>query len=156
MTAAPSISDAVRALLDRARDYCAREERCESGVRQKLISWGAAIDQVDAIIARLRADAYLDDVRYATAFCRSKLLSQRWSRQKVLYQLRLKHLPKEAIEQGMATVDDDAYYAILADEMEKKLRQLGDDLTPEVQRKLFAFLASRGYTLAEINTVLKQ
>ena len=63
------LSDSARALLDRARRYCALSEQCESGVRQKLISWGAASDVVPVIVDRLRSEDYLNDVRYARAFC---------------------------------------------------------------------------------------
>ena len=142
-----------RALLDRARGYCAQSEQCESGVRQKLISWGATSDEVDAIIGRLRADDYLNDLRYACAFCRSKLISQRWGRQKVLYQLRAKHLPKEVIEEGMMQVDDETYFSIMQDEAAKKLRLLGGEMTPEVRRRMLSFLTSRGYSSEEISRV---
>ena len=143
-------SEITKALLDRARRYCALAEQCESGVRQKLISWGAELSDVDAIIESLRADDYLNDLRYACAYCHGKLLGQRWGRQKVLYQLRSKHIAKEAIEEGMAQVDDETYFGILNDEATKKFRQLGGQLTIEVRRKMLSFLSSRGYSSSEI------
>ena len=148
------LSDSARALLDRARRYCALSEQCESGVRQKLISWGAASDVVPVIVDRLQSEDYLNDVRYARAFCEGKLVHQCWGRQKVLYHLRAKHLPKEAIEEGMAVVDDETYYRILNAEAEKKLRILGGEMTPEVRRKMLSFLVSRGYSTSDINRVL--
>ena len=141
-------------LLDRARRYCAMTEQCETGVRQKLVAWGAAPAEVDPIIASLRSDDYLNDGRYARVFAESKILQQHWGRQKVLYQLRLKHLPKEAIAESMALIDNETYQGILADEAEKKLRVLGGDLTPDVRYRLQAFLVSRGFTVEEINQVI--
>ena len=148
------LSEGARALLDRARRYCALSEQCESGVRQKLISWGAASDDVTPIVERLRSEDYLNDERYARAFCEGKLVQQRWGKQKVLYHLRAKHLPKEAIEAGMSVVDDETYFRIMADEMEKKLRTLGGELTPEVRRKMLSFLISRGYSASDISRML--
>ena len=150
----PPLSEAARALLDRARHYCALSEQCESGVRQTLISWGATSEEVGPIVDRLRAEDYLNDVRYARAFCEGKLLHQRWGRQKVLYHLRVKHLPKEAIEEGMSVVDDEVYFSILSDEAEKKLRSLGGELTSEVRRKMLSFLVSRGYSTSDIGRVM--
>ena len=149
-------SDTYRQLRDRAVRYCALEEQCESGVRQKLISWGATSGEVDSIVEHLRAENYLNDLRYARAYCEGKMVGQRWGRQKVLYHLRGKHLPKEAIEAGIAAVDDDTYFSIMRDEAEKKLRLLGGDLTPEVRRKMLSFLASRGYSADEIARVLNE
>ena len=140
-------------LLDRARRYCAMSEQCESGVRQKLIAWGAASTDVDPIIASLRSDDYLNDVRYARAYAESKILQQHWGRQKVLYQLRLKHLSKEAIAEAMRIVGNETYNAILTDEAAKKLRSLGGEMTPDTRHRLQAFLASRGFTIEEINQV---
>ena len=150
----PPLTESARALLDRARRYCALGEQCESGVRQKLISWGATSGEVPLIVERLRADDYLNDFRYARAFCEGKLLHQRWGRQKVLYHLRSKHLPKEAIEEGMSVVDDETYFHIMDDEAEKKLRTLGGELTNDVRRKMLSFLVSRGYSASDISHVL--
>ncbi len=142
------------AMLDRARRYCALSEQCESGVRQKLIAWGAAPAEIEQIITRLRAEDYLNDKRYARAYVESKILQQHWGRQKVLYQLRLKHLSKESVAESMGLVDDETYFGILRDEAAKKLHTLGGGFTPDNQRRLTAFLVSRGFTLPEINRVI--
>ena len=148
------MSEATRALLERAQQYCALAEQCESGVRQKLISWGASSDEVDIVVSKLRADDYLNDVRYARAFCEGKFLGQRWGRQKVLYHLRAKHLSKEAIDEGMSVIDETVYFDIMQEEWTKKLHSLGGEMTPDVRRKLFSFLTSRGYTGSEIARIM--
>lgn len=145
----------TRALLDRARHYCALSEQCETAVRQKLINWGATAEDIETVVASLRNDDYLNDMRYARAYAESKILQQHWGRQKVLYQLRLKHLPKEAIAESMKQVNEETYLAILSDEAEKKMRALGGEPTPDNRRRLLAFLASRGFTADEINRVIK-
>ena len=148
------MDESTRELLDRARRYCALSEQCESGVRQKLITWGASPDAMDVIVAKLRADDYINDSRFVHAYCESKVMHQHWSRQKVLYQLRSKLLPKELIEEGLRTIDEQAYLHILAVEAAKKLRMMGGELTLENHRKLVSFLTSRGYTAAEIDAAL--
>ncbi len=145
----------TRALLDRARHYCALSEQCETSVRQKLINWGATPADIETIVASLRADDYLNDMRFARSYAESKILQQHWGRQKVLYQLRMKHLSKEAIAESMKLVSEETYYDILVTEAEKKLRSLGGEPTPDNQRRLMAFLASRGFTADEINRVIK-
>lgn len=141
------------ALLDRARRYCALAEQCESGVRQKLVTWGAGSDEADVVVDRLRGEGYLDDKRYARAYCESKILQQGWGRQKVLYQLRLKHLPKDAIDAAMGCIGEEAYLEVLASVAERKRQELGVN-GPEQQRKLMSFLVSRGFTYGEINKVI--
>ena len=149
-------NDTQRALLDRARQYCALADQCEDAVRQKLVTWGASPSDSDSIVKVLQSEGYLDNERFARAFCESKILTQHWGRQKVLYQLRLKHMPREAVDRGMAAVSNEDYMAVLTEVAEKKrqeLEQKTDD--PFVLRqKLTAALVNKGFTLPEINQVL--
>ena len=148
--------DATRAFLDRARRYCALAEQCEDAVRQKLVTWGATPTQSDEVVKKLYDEDYLDDFRYARAYCESKIRQQQWGRQKVLYQLRLKHLPRAAVDAGMAAVSDEEYLSILSQAGEKKLRELStlSDDPFLLRQKLTAFLVSRGFSLSEINQVI--
>jgi regulatory protein len=149
-------SDSFRALLDRARRYCALAEQCEDAVRQKLVTWGATPVESDDVIDALYSENYLDDVRYARAFCESKILHQHWGRQKVLYQLRLKHLPRTAVETGMAAISDEDYLAALSDLAVKKLSELRRSTNDPaaLRQKLTSFLLSRGFLIGEINQVI--
>ena len=149
-------NDNLRLLLDRARRYCADAEQCEDAVRQKLVTWGATPSESDQVVVRLHSEGYLDDERYARAYCEAKILRQHWGRQKVLYQLRLKHLPRAAVESGMSAVSEDAYLAVLADVAEKKLHELRSaaDDPVALRQKLTSFLLSRGFLLGEINQVI--
>ena len=101
-----------------------------------------------------RAMYLISDVSDGTGRILIKILQQHWGRQKVLYQLRLKHLSKEAIAASMKMVDDDTYYGILREEADKKLRTLGDEQGADYYRRLYSFLTSRGYTMSEINHVI--
>ena len=73
---------------------------------------------------------------------------------KVLYQLRLKQLPREAIDEGLAAVGDEAYMAVLEETAIKKQTTVRDSDPAVRRRKLMAFLAQRGYTMDEINQTL--
>lgn len=151
-----NMDDSALALLGRARAYCASAEQCASAVRQKLRDWGAGESDAEAVVARLTDEGYLDERRYARAYCESKMLRSGWGRVKVAYQLRLKRLPREAVEAGMAAVDDEQYMSRLEETARKKLAELrgGDDSTR--RQKATAFLAQRGYTMEEINETLKK
>lgn len=149
-----NMNDSQLALLGRARAYCAAAEQCVSAVEQKLRSWGADEASTEAVAARLVEEGYLDDRRYARAYCESKMLRSGWGRMKVLYQLRLKRLPREAVEAGMAAVDDEAYFAVLEETALKKRATLRDSDPAVRRRKLAAFLAQRGYSMDEINQIL--
>lgn len=141
-----------KTLLEKARHYCAYAEQCESGVRQKLIAWGASSQSIAHIVETLRTEGYLDDLRYARAYCESKVLHQHWGRLKVAYQLRSKQLPREVVDSALATIDDEAYTQMLHDVAARKRTELGAQ--PDAPRRIAAFLASRGFTTNEIAQVI--
>lgn len=149
-------TDNINALLDKARRYCAMAEQCEDAVRQKLVTWGAAPSESDIVVAQLYKGGYLNDERYARAYCESKIIHQHWGRQKVLYQLRLKHLPRQAVDAGMAAISEESYFAALETSARKKHEELQRSIDDPhlLRQKLTAFLVSRGFTLNEINQVI--
>lgn len=149
----------INDLLGRARRYCAGAEQCEDTVRQKLVVWKATPEESDAVVAALMAEGYIDDHRYARAYCESKIKGHHWGRQKVLYHLRLKHLTRAAVDSGMEAVSEEDYRTALRSAAEKKMAEMhvqtvDDD--PEARQKLIAFLLSRGFTHQEINQSLNQ
>ncbi len=149
-----NMDDSLLALLGRARAYCASAEQCASAVRQKLRDWGADSALAAAIVGRLEEEGYIDDARYARAYCESKMLRSGWGRMKVAYQLRLKQLAADAVRAGMDAVPDEAYMAVLEEAALKKDASLRDADPAVRRRKLTAFLAQRGYTMDEISQTL--
>ena len=146
---------------------CARSEHCHHELTEKMRRWDMSDEAQARVMARLVGERYVDDERYARAYCESKILHQHWGRQKVLYQLRLKHLPRAAVDSGMAAVSDEAYFAVLTDVAEKKLRELTSNspldnpsgesqgaASHHLRQKLTAFLVTRGFLIGEINQVL--
>ena len=149
-----NMDDSALALLARARAWCAAAEQCSPAALLKLRSWGADEDDAEAILTALVDEGYIDDSRFARAYCESKMLRSGWGRLKVLHQLRQKRLPREAIDEGMQAVGDEAYRDMLRDTALRKAATVRD-ADPDVRRrKLTAFLAQRGYTLDEINETL--
>ena len=149
------MNDSGLALLGRARIYCASAEQCVWSVRQKLGAWGATPEEAAIIIERLVDEGYLDERRYARAYCESKMLRGGWGRMKVVYQLRAKRLPNEVIDEAVAAVDDEAYMGLLHEAAAKKWSSLHDADAAVRRRKTAAFLAQRGYTMDEISQTLK-
>ena len=154
-----NMSDNVRALLGRARLYCAASEQCCGDVRRKLSDWGATTDEAEDIVGLLCEEGYVDDRRYARAYCESKMLRGGWGCQKVAYHLRMKGVDSETVAEALADVDDEACNEVLAEIAERKaseLRSARTPLEPDVlRRKLTAFLMQRGFRLSEINPVLQ-
>ena len=130
-----------------ARPYTVRQ------LRRKLIQKEVPVDEADAVIARLVAAGLLDDSRYALAYARSRLVGQGASVRRIGQDLARKGVASEVSKQAIADViaeEEVDTRAVIARVARKKLATMGDLEPVVLRRRLFAFLARRGYDLDEI------
>jgi regulatory protein len=134
-----------------ARPYTVRQ------LRRKLVQKEVPADEADAVIARLLGAGLLDDERYALAYARSKLVGQGSSARRISQELARKgvsaELSKQAIEQVVIDEEVDTR-AVIERVARKKFASMGDLEPAVLRRRLFAFLARRGYELDEIREVV--
>ena len=134
-----------------ARPYTVRQ------LRRKLIQKEVPVVEADLVIERLLGAGLLDDARYARAYARSKLVGQGASARRIGQDLARKgvtaELAKEAIAQVIADEEVDAS-AVIERVARKKLASMGDLEPLVLRRRLFSFLARRGYELDEIRNVV--
>jgi regulatory protein len=134
-----------------ARPYTVRQ------LRRKLIQKEVPADEADAVIERLLGAGLLDDVRYALAYARSKLIGQGASVRRIAQELARKGVSAEISKQAIAEVVVDEEVdtrAVIERVARKKLASMGDLEPVVLRRRLFAFLARRGYELDEIRDVV--
>lgn len=150
-----NLTEEEMSLLVRAERYCANEEQCKTSVRKKLCDWGASVDVSTKIVARLIDQGFIDERRFAKAYCSSKLRHQKWGRLKVVYQLRSKQIPPKFITEALNEISDEEYRDIMRSVAEMKwvTYDEGEDLSKR-KAKLNTFLASRGYESPEIQALL--
>lgn len=151
-----TLSDSARGLLNRARAFCAGAEQCRSAVRRKLSDWGADGDTAEVLVERLVEDGYIDERRYARAYCESKLLCTRWGERKVRYELMNKGLPHDIIDEAIAEVDGCEREEAIHDIAAKKMATLHDMDEATMRRRLAAYLAQRGFGMEEIGRTVAE
>ena len=129
----------------RLATLCARCEQAEGDIRKKLREWGIASSDTDAIITRLKQERYLDNERYARAYCRDKLRFNGWGRIKIAFMLKGKGIEQEFIDAALAQIDEEQYVNILNETLEAKARSLKDKEPQQARASLLRFAASRGF-----------
>lgn len=144
---------------NRALDLLAARAYSTKELRRKLVQKGVPTEEADAVIDRLTETGLLDDARYALAFARTKLLGPGASARRIKQELARKgvtgELATEAIDQVVADEEIDTREVVLR-AARKKLATMGDLDPITLRRRLYSFLARRGYDQDEIQSVVRE
>jgi regulatory protein len=128
-----------------------------SALRKKLIQKEYEPADAEDAIGRLVDNGLLDDRKYAEQFARSKIVTTGASKRRVQQDLYRKGIKGALATDAIAAVIEDEEIdpaAVIERVARKKLAQLGDLEPIVIRRRLFAFLARRGYELDEIKAVV--
>ena len=126
-------------------------------LHRKLIQKEYPAADADDAVRRLVDAGLLDDAKFAEQYARSKILSTGASKRRLTQELYRKGIKSDVATAAIdnVVVDEEIDTAAVVERVaRKKLAQLGD-LEPRVlRRRLFAFLARRGYDVDEIKRVV--
>jgi regulatory protein len=140
-----------------ALNLLAARPHSSSALRRKLGQKEYSAADADDAIRRLLDNGLLNDARFAEQFARSKMLSTGASKRRLTQDLYRKGIKSDVATQAIANVveqDEIDPAAVIERVARKKLAQLGDLEPVVLRRRLFAFLARRGYDLDEIKRVV--
>lgn len=143
---------------DRALNMLAFRARSSSELARSLIRKGEEKAHVDWAIARLQEQGLVDDAAFARAFTRSRVVGGKQSRRRVEQELARKGVSRSVAGEAIVDVFEEEAVdqrAIVEEAARKKLRSMAG-LEPAVQRRrLYAFLARRGYDLDDIRAAIE-
>ena len=130
-----------------------------SALHRKLIQKKYQAADADDAIRRLVDNGLLNDAKYAEQYARSKMLSTGTSKRRVQQDLYRKGITGDLATNAIANVleSEEIDPAVVIERVaQKKLAQLGALEPLVLRRRLFAFLARRGYDVDEIKRVVSQ
>ena len=113
---------------------------------------------VDAAIERLRGAGLLDDSSYARQLARSKALGAGQSRRRIVQELAKRGVTRTIADAAIAEVFEEESVdeaAAIERVARKKLKTLAKLDAVTQKRRLYAFLARRGYDSDAIGTAIR-
>jgi regulatory protein len=149
----------VLAAYDRALDLLAFRARSATELRRRLVQKGIEAPRAEAAVARLVEQGHVDDRAYARAVVRSKALGGGASKRRVGQELARRGVDRQVADDAVAevwaeeAVDQSETVERLARRRLASLRGLD---APVRRRRLYAFLARRGYDADEIRTAMER
>lgn len=143
--------------FDRALAMLAARPRAARDLERLLVRKGEPAEHVATAVERLLALGVLDDAQYARQFIRAKISGAGLSRRRLQSELWRRGVAREVIDAALADVivedevDESAQIAAVA---AKKLRTLRSADPATTRRRLYSFLARRGYESSAIRRVM--
>jgi regulatory protein len=132
--------------LQKARHYCAYQERCHSEVKEKLYSLGLWKKDVEEALSALIEENYLNEERFAIQFAGGRFRLKNWGRVKIRYELKQKQVSEYCIKKALAAIDEETYLHTLRKQASEKWKILkGEKNVFSKKRKLQDFLLQKGF-----------
>lgn len=131
--------------MGKAAALCSQSEHCSSQIMEKLSSWNVSVQDANDIMEYLLKEKYIDNSRFARAYCHDKFCYNHWGRVKIRQMLRHLRLSDEEIKEGMEAIQDEPYLEMLQNALQGKDRTLKDTDKYQRKAKLVRHLLSRGF-----------
>ena len=139
-----ALSPGLAVAFRKAADYCAAQEHCISEIRLKLRQWNIESAHFEPIILRLLKEGYIDEKRYASAFCRGKFRNLQWGRIKIRAELKKKQIAENLIFSALKEIEETAYWNCLKQLSDNKLKSISGDPVQKMF-KTYRYLISKGF-----------
>jgi regulatory protein len=151
--------NAMVAVFDKAVELLAVRARSVRDLKLRLRRAGALSPVIDAAIERLTALGLLNDEAYARNLAHARVVGGAVSKRRIGQELQKRGVARDVADEAIdATLED-----VELDEMggaraaaAKRMRSLKSLDAPTRRRRLYAFLARRGYETAVISRVVKE
>ena len=144
---------------DRALNMLAFQARSARDLRRKLVQKGEEPALVDAAVERLVERGLLNDADFARQLTRSKVFGAGASKRRMQQELFRKGVARDTADEAIAEVFADEELdeqAIVDEAAQKKARSLAKLDGPTRRRRLYAFLARKGYGDAKIRLAMER
>ncbi len=138
--------------MDAALNLLTRRDHSSAELSRKLAARGFAAEEIETVISRLHALAYLDDRRYAEQWAARAVREGTAVGPRLRLELRRRGIPPEIVEAAMAAAGEEL-------DERQAIRELLDrrftgfdpaTATPQEKRRLISWFQRRGFSLSAI------
>jgi regulatory protein len=162
------VDEAILAAAENAdAEYRAREAslrllahrpRSEHELRQRLRIRGFEAPAIDSCLEHLKGVGLLDDEAFSLAYCRDRLRSRPSGPTRLLAELRAKGVDAEVANRSLEEVfrSEGVGEEDLARRAVRKFARRRNEDPIRVRRRLYAFLARRGFSPETVGVILEE
>ena len=138
--------------LSRMANQCARREYAAFDIETKLQRYNLDKDTIERIIAQLKKEKFIDELRFTRSFIKDKIRFNKWGKKKIEFGLRQKRVPESIVSEAFLDFTDEELNESLHDLLQKKWKTIKGDSDYNRRNKLIRFGLSRGF---DMNNIMK-
>lgn len=142
----------LKEALEKGASFCAYQERCQQDVRDKLYKLSLDKEDVEEVLTLLIQEDFIDEVRYAKAYCGGKFRQNKWGRKKITQHLKQKQISEYCIKKGLEEIKESDYLNLLETLIEKKNASIKDKNHFVRKNKIINYALGRGF---EYNLIME-
>jgi regulatory protein len=131
--------------MRRMERYCVYQERCHQEIQAKLIQMRMIPEAIDTIIVHLIEHDFLNESRFAQTFALGKFRQKQWGRLRIRRELKAKGIGDFLIQKAIASIAETEYRNAFEALAIKKIEQWQDLPKDSLNRKMYQYLAYRGW-----------
>ena len=143
-------------VLQKIQYFCSYQERCIRDTEEKLKDWTVQKKLIPLIINQLQEEGYINEERFAKVYAGGKFRVNKWGRQKIGFELKLKGIPEAMIQKGLEEIDEADYQRVLRDLIRKKRKIIKPEKDLNIREKIITFVNGKGYEIELILIALKE
>ncbi len=134
---------------------CAYQERCSFELNNKMLEWGLDSEDREQLLAHLISHNFLNEERFAEAFCSGKVNIKKWGKIKIRQYLKQKRISDYSIKKGLSSINEDTYRKNIEKLASQKIKTLSNEKNAYNKKvKVFRFLSSKGYETDLIHEIV--
>lgn len=135
----------LKEIKDKARNYCAYQERCHIDLQKKAREWGLNQQDTQALISAMIEEGFLNEMRFTEAFCRGKYIYKKWGKLKIIRELQMREISNYCIQKAIQMLDDLDYTHGLEDLILRHFNKSKETNVFKKRQKTAAFVIRKGY-----------
>jgi len=146
--------DTLEVATQRAIELLSYRPRAEAEIRKRLTEHGFGVENIEAVLERLRVSGLVSDENFARAWADNRVTFRPRSRRMVVSELRQKGVSEETIDQALTELPDDEDLAYQSG-LRYAHRLEGLELE-DFRKKMAGFLGRKGFSYGTAAEVIRK
>jgi regulatory protein len=125
--------------------YCSYQERCHKEVMQKCYDLGMHSNEIELVVVHLIENNFLNEERFACAFARGKHRIKLWGKNRIVNELKQRHITAINIKTALAEIPETDYHDTFDKLANSHWENLKETNTQKKNKKFCDYLLRKGW-----------